>query len=146
MDVFGPCNPRPALPEFFFVIGCHKPGKLVAVLVISGNDVSLHFFWSSCRGLHERGAGSRIRLGLLSALWHATPRAKLQAFKFTPSICRNNARNSMATTDGFSLLDRAVSNGRNDRPLRWSYVCSICFSVMCVILPPRQTCNTVTRC
>jgi hypothetical protein len=43
-------NPRPVLPEFFFVIGCHKPGKLVAVLVVSGNDVSLHFLWSSCRG------------------------------------------------------------------------------------------------
>jgi hypothetical protein len=61
-------------------------------------------------GLHERGAGSRIRLGLLSALWHATPRAKPRAFKFTLSTCGNNARNSMATTDDFSLLDRAVSN------------------------------------
>src|SRR5882762_3453728 len=49
MDFFGPCNPRPVLPEFFFVIGCHKPGK-VAILVVSGNDVSLHFLWSSCRG------------------------------------------------------------------------------------------------
>src|SRR5258707_11749796 len=50
MDVFDPCNPRPVLPEFFFVIGCHKPGKLVAVPVVSGNDVSIHFLWSSCRG------------------------------------------------------------------------------------------------
>jgi hypothetical protein len=58
--------------------------------------------------LHERGAGSRIRLGLLSALWHATPRVKLQTFKFTASICRNIARNSMAKTGGFSVLDRGV--------------------------------------
>src|SRR5260221_14594238 len=50
MDVFDPCNPRPVLPEFFFVIGRHKPGNLVAVLEVSGNDVSLHFLWSSCRG------------------------------------------------------------------------------------------------
>ena len=49
MHVFDSCNPRPVLPEFFFVIGCHKPGKLVAVLVVSGKDVSLHFLWSSCR-------------------------------------------------------------------------------------------------
>jgi len=27
-----------------------------------------------------------------------------------PSNCGNNARNSMATTDDFSLLDRALSN------------------------------------
>jgi hypothetical protein len=71
-------------------------------------------------GLHERGAGSRIRLGLLSALWYATPRVKPRRFKFTPSTCGNNARNSMATTDDLVLLDRAVSNHlkaelRNDR-------------------------------
>jgi hypothetical protein len=42
VHVFDPRNPRPLLPEFFFVIGCHKPGKLVAVLVISGDDVSSH--------------------------------------------------------------------------------------------------------
>ena len=50
MHVFDPCNPRPVLPEFFFVIGCHKPGKLVAVLVISSDDVSSHSLWSCCRG------------------------------------------------------------------------------------------------
>ena len=53
---------------------------------------------------------SRIRLGLSSALWYATPRAKLRAFKFTPSTCGNSARNSIATMDEFSLLDRGVSN------------------------------------
>jgi hypothetical protein len=37
-------------------------------------------------GLHERGAGSRIRLGLSSALWHATPRAKLHALKLRPQF------------------------------------------------------------
>ena len=42
VHVFDPRNPCPVLPEFFFVIGCHKPGKLVAVLVISGDDVSSH--------------------------------------------------------------------------------------------------------
>src|SRR5260370_23420339 len=87
------------------LIGCHEPGKLVAVLVVSGNDVSLHFLWSSCRGF-MRGVPTRA----ITALWHATLHAKLQAFKLMPSICRNNARNSMATTDGFSLLDLAVSN------------------------------------
>ena len=50
VHVFDPRNPCPVLPEFFFVIGCHKPGKLVAILVVSGNDISLHFLWSSCRG------------------------------------------------------------------------------------------------
>ncbi len=49
VNVFDPRNPRPLLPEFFFVIGCHKPGKPVAVLVISGNDVSSHFLWSCAR-------------------------------------------------------------------------------------------------
>jgi hypothetical protein len=98
------------LPELFFVIGCHEPGKPVAILVFSDNNVSSHFSPVVLPGLHERGAGSRIRLGLSSALWYATPRPKLRALKSKPSICGNNARNSMATTDDFSLLDRAVSN------------------------------------
>jgi hypothetical protein len=50
VHVFDPCNPRPVLPKFFFVLGRHKSGKLVTVLVVSGNDVSLHLLWSSCRG------------------------------------------------------------------------------------------------
>jgi len=36
-------------------------------------------FAKRCPALHERGAGSRIRLGLSSALWYATPHAKRQA-------------------------------------------------------------------
>src|SRR5258707_11970769 len=100
----GQVGESPATSHFSLLtnhFGCGLPrcdlSRLVAVLVV-------------LPGLHERGAGSRIRLGLLSALWHATPPAKPRAFKFTPSTCGNNARNSMATTDDFSLLDRAVSN------------------------------------
>ena len=43
--------------------------------------------------LHQRGAGSRIRLSL-SVLRYATPGPKLRALKFfVPSICGNNDRN-----------------------------------------------------
>jgi hypothetical protein len=51
VHVFDPRNPSPVLPELFFVIGCHEPRKPVAVLVVSGNDVSSHFPWSRCRDL-----------------------------------------------------------------------------------------------
>jgi hypothetical protein len=36
------------------------------------------------------------------------------------------------------------NNGRNARPLPWSYICSICFGVMGVTLPARGSCNDVT--
>jgi hypothetical protein len=51
---------------------------LLVILVFSGIREN--------KGLHERGAGSRIRLGLSSALWHATPRAKLHALKLRPQF------------------------------------------------------------
>jgi hypothetical protein len=68
------------------------------------------FLWSSCRGFMRGVPVLASDSGYYPALWHASLRAELQAFKFTPSICRNNAWNSMTATDDFSLLDRAVSN------------------------------------
>jgi hypothetical protein len=53
VHVFEPRNPRPMFPEFFFVLGCHKPCKPVSVLVNSGNNVSSHFLCSCCGGRYS---------------------------------------------------------------------------------------------